>query len=165
MVRILVRTLFLFSILIFISGCATPRQWAPGINYAPNSDKCPADKACIYVIRPAVSIGGAAQFYIVDNKSGIGITGPGSYLAWARDPGTVNLVSQGENDVKLDFKAEAGQTYYVLQALKMGMMSADSSLKLITKEEAMGYLKSCSPASGSGQKEKPQHNWTDFIIL
>jgi len=139
----------LFFVVLLLSGCATPMQYVPSIDYNVNKGNCPTDKACIYVFRPASYFGGALHFEISDNNSVIGMTGPGSYLAWQREPGQVNLQSKAENTDNYNFTAEAGQNYYVLQTVEMGILSARSIIRPISKEEAEGYLNSCHPAGKS----------------
>ncbi len=127
--------------LSFILGCATPRQLVPKIE----SGQCPSDKACIYVIRPAAIWGAAMHYAVKDNDKEIGLTGPRSYLAWQREPGQVHIWSRGFNEYTTDFNAVAGQTYYVLQYIDTGN-GEYGGISLISKEEAVKYLRSCHPA-------------------
>ncbi len=136
----------LFPFLVFICGCATPIQYVSGIEYS-SSGNCPADKACIYVFRPAAFFGSVVHFVISDNDKAIGMTGPNSYLAWQRDPGSVLLESRGENTETLTFTAEAGKSYYILQMMEPGFGSAENSIRFISKDEANRYLKSCHPTA------------------
>jgi len=137
---------FLLLLLIFIWGCATAIQYAPIIKYGSNSNNCPADKVCIYVIRPASFVGSVLHFVVSDNNTEIGVTGPDSYLAWQRDPGTVNLESKAENIDNYNFIAKAGQSYYVLQSVEPGIISGRNIIRPISKDEAEVYLKKCHPA-------------------
>ncbi len=131
---------------VFVSGCATPHQYSMPIEQKDIAAKtCPADKSCLYVVRPA-SMGGALHFLIKDNDILIGETGPRSYLAWQREPGPVNLVSVSEDKVSLGFEAQAGQSYYILQSFKIGILTARSAISLITKDEALRYMKTCKMA-------------------
>lgn len=133
--------------LVLMMGCATPRQWVSPIEGNGSMvDTCPQEKACVYVIRPA-SIGGLMHFIVKDNDVMIGETGPQSYLAWQRDPGYLEISSLSENTANLGgFEAQAGKSYYVLQSVKMGILTARSSLALISKEQAQEYMKKCRKA-------------------
>ncbi len=136
-------------VMLICTGCATPRQWSMPIDQKDLAAKtCPADKSCIYVIRP-VSMGGAMHFVIKDNDVRVGETGPRSYLAWLREPGAVNLVSVSENTAALGFEAQAGQNYYILQSVKMGILTARSAISFISQDEALSYMKNCKLAKSS----------------
>ena len=139
------RLFFCLLVLCCCSGCATARQWIPNISSV--AQGCPSDKACIYVMRPAL-IGSAIHFVVYDNNKGVGETGPRSYLAWQREPGEVTLVSQAENNARISFTAEEGQIYYVLQSVEIGFMTSRNSLKLISEDQALKYLKACHLAVG-----------------
>ena len=86
-----VRMVMLLFLLVLCFGCATPMQYVPSIDYNVSKGNCPSDKTCIYVLRPATYFGAALHFEISDNNTVIGMTGPGSYLSWQREPGQVNL--------------------------------------------------------------------------
>jgi hypothetical protein len=132
--------------LLAFSGCASPRQFSMPVEQKDiMANTCPANKACIYVIRPA-AMGGAMHFLIKDNDVLVGETGPRSYLAWQRDPGPVNLLSVSEDKVALGFEAQAGQSYYVLQSFKMGILTARSSISQILQDQALAYMKNCKLA-------------------
>lgn len=133
--------------LVLMMGCATPRQWVSPIEAdSSKADACPQEKVCVYVFRPA-SIGGLMHFIVKDNDVMIGETGPQSYVAWQRDPGYIEISSLSENTASLGgFEAQAGKSYYVLQSVKMGILTARSSLALISKEQAQEYMKKCHKA-------------------
>ncbi len=128
-------------LLIIVSGCATTRQLVPKIELG----KCPSDKACVYVIRPAAIWGAGMHYAVKDNDKEIGLTGPRSYLAWQREPGQVHIWSRGFNEYTTNFYASAGETYYILQFVDT-LNGEYGGISLISKEEALKYLKSCHPA-------------------
>jgi len=130
---------------LMLCGCASVIQYVPKIENQGDFSYCPADKARIYVIRPAAIWGAAMHYAVRDNDQDIGLTGPQSYLCWQRDHGQVHIWSRGFNEYTCNFYAAAGQTYYLLQYLDT-LNGEYGGLSLISREEALKYLKSCHPA-------------------
>ncbi len=107
-------TILAASALFFLASCSP----AATIQYQafPDQSKVVEDpaKGRIYVIRPA---GGMAKHTMteitVDGKL-IGLLGPGSFLSWEVEPGTVKVISTPSLFTKaVDVEVKAGEQYFL----------------------------------------------------
>lgn len=90
------------------------------------------DSAVIVFLRPSVYGGGVqSSVYDVSRSGGqqfIGIVSGGAKVAHAVAPGKYLFMVVGENADFMDAEVEAGKTYYVLVAPRMGLFKARFSL-------------------------------------
>lgn len=128
-------------ILVLISGCTSARQYVP----LPDISK-PVDSqnARIFVLRPT-AFGSAVYMKITENILDIGLTGANSFLVWDRAPGHASIGGEAENDDVVDVQVVGGETYYVQQHVRMGIISARNDLELLSKDEGEKLLKKCKP--------------------
>ena len=129
--------------IVFLVGCASAHQNVRMPDQARRIED-PA-KGRIYVFRPS-SFGGAVKMNVADGGNPIGATGPKSYLCWEREPGDVIVSSASENTSRVAIPLRAGDVYYVLQSIRMGIWVARNELELVPEERAQKELKACKPA-------------------
>ena len=127
--------------LVLISGCTSARQYVPLPDISSPVDP---QNARIFVLRPT-SFGSAVYMKITENILTIGLTGANSFLVWEREPGHASIGAEAENDDVVDIAVEGGETYYVQQHVRMGIMSARNDLELLSKDEGTKLLKKCKP--------------------
>ncbi|HWU52118.1 MAG TPA: hypothetical protein VN153_04815 [Tahibacter sp.] len=101
------------------------------------------DSAVIVFLRPS-GYGGGVQSSVYDvSRSGgqefIGIVSGGTKIAHAVAPGKYLFMVIGENADFMDAEVEAGKTYYVLVAPRMGMFKARFSLLPIHPDARAKY--------------------------
>lgn len=136
------KKLLQFAFLLAFVGCASPKQYVPFPDQSVEIQD-PA-KARIYVIRPT-SFGSAVKIKVHDGIQEIGVTGPSSFLSWESAPGDYLISSKAENRSHLMINAEAGQTYYIQQHIRMGLLYARNWLEELDKEEALKFLEKAKP--------------------
>ncbi len=133
--------LFLFSIFLLVAGCASSKQYVPLADLSRPVDN---SQSRIIIVRPTI-FGSAIRMKVREGIRAIGVTGPNSFLAWDREPGRASIVSNAENDDVLDLELEKGQTYYVQQHIRMGIVTARNQLELLPEEKGKNFLKKCKP--------------------
>ena len=101
-----------------------------------------ADKALIYVVRPAKKGYAVKSFFFCDEDL-FGINKGRSYFFAQVDPGKHIFWSKSENVDALEVEVEAGETYYFQQLVKMGAMKARTKLVLLTQTEGNELLGKC----------------------
>lgn len=82
----------------------------------------PEGKANIVFYRPAKYVGMALRFSVRDGDTGIGKLQNGSYFVHVAEPGAreYNIASEARDTLRLE--VEAGETYYVVQSISMGLV-------------------------------------------
>jgi len=100
------------------------------------------DKALIYVLRPA-SIGMLVKSWFFIDDEVLGANKGSSYFFAHVEPGTRTLWSKMENVDALELELEAGETYYVVQHLRMGWTKARTKLKLVDAGKGEKTLANC----------------------
>jgi hypothetical protein len=123
----------LFILSLLLSGCAMTYQNLKIV--PPNSNN--TDVATIYVLRES-AFGSAVQFSIYQNGQFVGELGPGSYLAWEVKPNgkELNIMGKAENEFVLTINPQAGQTYYIKQKVKPGIILARTELVIMDEDIA-----------------------------
>ena len=118
------------------------------VKYSVDTDKSqhptpeqPADKALIYVLRPAM-MGMAIQTKLAVDGDWKGVNRANNYFFFTLDPGEHYFCSASENHSILKLKVEAGKTYYVQQHIRMGMMKARNKVEPMSDEEGKAKLAS-----------------------
>ena len=118
------------SACLMLAGCASVRMAskdadAKAKSFAPAA----SDNANLYIYRNE-SMGGAVKLPLLLDGTSIGDTGPHTYVFKTISLGKHTITSKSEKDVTLDIDAAPGQTYFVWQEVKMGIMAARSALHL-----------------------------------
>jgi Protein of unknown function (DUF2846) len=133
----------LFSLLVvFQVGCASVNK-APAASDTEAKQFSPkAGMAQVYVYRNE-TLGAAISMPVTVNGKLAGTTGPNSYFKFDLPPGQHTITSQGETS-KLTVATEPGKNYFVWQEVKMGVMSANSKLQLVSETEGRKAVLECS---------------------
>jgi len=100
-------------------------------------------KCRIYVYRPT-TFGYAVQIPITDSNNIVGKTGPNGYLCWERSPGTIIVEGRAENTSAVSINAQNGKAYYVLQDIRMGILSARTDLEIVEPARGKEEIINCS---------------------
>lgn len=128
----LVQFLYLLTVIIIISGCATGRHTVP----VENPDyRVKSDKSLVIFMRPS-NFGAAissAIFELKENKTTeeelIGIIGPNEKIAYYTNPGkNKRFMVISENADFMDANLDAGKAYYAIVTPRMGLWRARFSL-------------------------------------
>src|SRR4051794_23704836 len=117
---------------LLFAGCASSIQYV----HTPDLSKKIEDpaKGRIYVMRPS-SLGYAVGMNVSDGGNPIGSTGAKGFLCWERDPGDVVVSSTAENTSRVSLAVRPGNSYYVLQNIRMGIWLARTDLEVISEEQ------------------------------
>ncbi len=102
----------------------------------------PVGKALVYVLRPS-AMGMLIRMRVKCDGTNIGSTKGGNFLFAMVEPGQHTLLTASENDEMMDITVEAGKIYYVKQQAKMGVVYAETGLKLVDEKEGQKYLQKC----------------------
>ena len=121
------------ALLMMVSACASVPMAPPEMDMKAKNMTAPNDKALVYLYRNE-SMGAAMKLTVnVDGKYA-GQTAAKTYFMWLLPPGKHDFASIAENTTNVSLDAKAGETYYIWQEIKMGVLSARSKLQLVDKE-------------------------------
>jgi hypothetical protein len=127
---------------VLASGCASVPMASAERDTAAKSYAVKPDKANIYVYRNE-GMGAAVKMSVVLDGKLVGDTGAKTFLVLEVAPGKHTLVSKTENDSTLVVDTVAGKNYFVWQEVKMGLMSARSSLQLVDEAKGKAGVAEC----------------------
>ncbi|MFZ0773930.1 MAG: DUF2846 domain-containing protein [Candidatus Sulfotelmatobacter sp.] len=123
------------------------------VNYKADTDKSqhptpeqPADKALIYVIRPAM-MGNKIQSKLAVDGEWKGTNRGNNCFSFTLDPGEHYFCSAAENHSVLKLDVTAGKTYYLQQHVRMGMMKASNKLDVMSEEEGKAKVAEAHPST------------------
>ena len=133
---------FTIIFMLFFVGCQAVGQFIPRPDLS--SSVVDSKMSRVYVVRPSGS-GRLILSSIYANDKLIGTSRGVSYFCWEMKPGLLDLTVKGENADTLSLKTKPGETYYVLQRAKAGMVGLRSKLRLLSKTEGITKLKKCEP--------------------
>ncbi|BDU17989.1 DUF2846 domain-containing protein [Lysobacter auxotrophicus] len=88
----------------------------------------PADKAQIVFFRESKFVGGAIGFKVREGDTELGKLRSGKYFVANVEPGKHEYNVHGETKDVLTMEVEAGETYYVLGSLGMGIVAGRPNL-------------------------------------
>jgi Protein of unknown function (DUF2846) len=132
-----------FALLVmFQMGCASVNKAPAAADSEAKKFSPKAGMAQVYVYRNE-TLGAAISMPITVNGKLAGTTGPNSYFKFDLPPGQHTITSQGETS-KLTVATEPGKNYFVWQEVKMGVMSANSKLQLVSDAEGKKAVLECS---------------------
>ncbi len=88
----------------------------------------PQDKAQIVFFRESKFVGGAIGFKVREGEAELGKLRSGKYFVSTVEPGKHEYNVHGETKDVLTIEVEAGETYYVLGSLGMGIVAGRPNL-------------------------------------
>ena len=151
----IVRMAFLLGVISLGAGCgAAVAKASPEADTSAKQFTAPSGAANVYVFRDE-SFGGAVKMSVLLDGHPLGDTGPKCYLMTPVAPGPHQVTSKAEKDSTVDFTAQAGNSVYVWQEVKMGILSARSSLKIVDEATAQPRVCGCSLAVTQPQAPLP----------
>ncbi len=104
------------------------------------------EKALVYVVRPATMGFAIKSFFLVDDEI-MGINKGRSYFFTYVEPGSHVFWSKSENIDAMEFKVEAGKTYFIKQKVQMGGFRARTKLELLDEIDGQAALAKCKKHS------------------
>jgi hypothetical protein len=119
----------LAAVLTVLSGCASSMMirsetvLVPGPNYA-----------VVNFLRPS-SLGGAIKFGIWDKENAVGILTPKNYIQYKASPGEHIFMARAENWSVIKATVDAGKTYYILAAPRMGVWKARVGMEVLRPDD------------------------------
>lgn len=100
------------------------------------------DKALVYVVRPA-SMGSAIRMWAFADDTVLGLTKGHTYATASLEPGTYIFWARAENVSAVEHTVEAGTTYYLKLAVRMGGLKARVSVEFLDDAEGQKSLAKC----------------------
>ncbi len=107
---------------------ATPAPAAPAVAQLNPIDPPPAGKGQIVFYCPSRFVGALVSFSVREGDTGIGKLTNGTYFVHVTDPGVKEYNISFEARDTLRMEVEEGETYYVNQAIAMGVIGARPNL-------------------------------------
>ncbi len=130
------RAAFAAALVALLSACASVPMAPPEQDVAAKEFRAPpADRAHVYVYRNEV-IGAAVRQDVLVDGLAVGQTASKVFFLLPVAPGQHTLTSKSENTFELPIATQGGQTYFVWQEVKMGLLYARTKLHLV--DEATG---------------------------
>lgn len=109
--------------------------------------------ANLYIYRSEV-LGAAIKMPVLIDGRSAGDTAARVYIFKTLPAGSHNIVSKAENDSSLTIDMQAGQTYFVWQEVKMGVLYARSKLHLVDEETGEAGVRECSLIKGDDSSDE-----------
>jgi len=103
-------------------------------------------KAIVYIVRTS-PMGTLIRIGAECDGKGLGSTKPKQYLYAILEPGKRTFTSHTENKTSLDLTLEGGKIYYILQKVKMGIVTARIGLELMNESDGRKALMDCKLSS------------------
>ncbi len=137
--------------LCLLPACATVPKAAPERDAAAKQFAAPPKgKAALYVFRDE-SMGGAVKMRLTIDGEPLGETGPKTFHWVSVAPGKHTVVGKAENESTVDFTARAGESVFVWQEVKMGLLGARNSLQLVDPERGHAGVAECELAEAAAK--------------
>jgi hypothetical protein len=115
----------LVVVLALLSGCASSMMIRSETVLVPGPDY-----AVVNFLRPSI-MGGAIKFGIWDKENLVGILTPKNYIQYKASPGEHIFMARAENWAVIKATVDAGKTYYVLAAPRMGAWKARVAMEVL----------------------------------
>jgi hypothetical protein len=125
-----------------VSGCASVNKAGRDASAQAKTFSPITDKAVVYIYRDEI-LGSAIKLPVTVDGIVVGETGPKSFLELALPPGPHTITTMGEKGSSLSLDAQAGQTYYYWQEVKVGMWAARSMLHKVDTEKGQNGVREC----------------------
>ena len=110
------------------AAASTAAAAAPAASTNTLINAAPADKAQIVFFRESKFVGGAIGFKVREGETELGKLRSGKYFVANVEPGKHEYNVHGETKDVLTIEVEAGETYYVLGSLGMGIVAGRPNL-------------------------------------
>ncbi len=134
---------FGIAIIILLTGCSAVQKATTEADAQAKTLAAPGDKALVYIVRPN-PLGLAIRFNVNCDDTYIGATGGQRFIYTYQSPGKHTFSSKAENTATLEVELAAGQTYYIEQIPKMGLIMARNQLALLDEATGKDKLGSCT---------------------
>jgi hypothetical protein len=136
---------YLFAVTLFmlLTGCSAVQKASTEADAEAKTLSTPAEKALVYIVRPNF-LGTAIRFNVKIDDIYVGTTGGGRFIYTYQNPGSHVITSKSENTAKLDIELSAGQTYYIEQIPRMGIIMARNKLVLLDEATGREKLNQCT---------------------
>lgn len=128
-----------------LSGCASVPMASPEQDAQAKTFPVAPGMSNIYVYRNE-TMGAAVKLPLELDGKYVGQTASKTYFALQVQPGRHTLVSRSENDSSLDVVAVAGQTHFVWQEIKMGLLQARVQLHSVDDTTGRAGVAECKLA-------------------
>lgn len=130
---------------LLLFSCSTTKTTTSGqpVDVSEKLVVIPDGKAVVYIVRSTI-FGLIIPFTVKIDGEEIGTTQGGKYIYAFVVPGEHSITSQAENKAEIMVTAEAGNTYYIDQEVRMGLVMARNELHLIDEENGKKKLSKCS---------------------
>ncbi len=135
-------TAAVLSMSAFLVGCASVNKASQQADSDAKTFRTKPNVSQVYVYRNE-TLGAALSMPVTVNGKLAGTTGPHSYFKFDLPPGKQVFTSQGDTS-RLEVTTEAGKIYYIWQEVKMGVMSGNSKLQLVTDEVGRKGVLECT---------------------
>jgi Protein of unknown function (DUF2846) len=136
----------LVAALLVSTGCASVPMMPEADDQAAKAFTAPpADRAQVYVYRNE-NFGGAVKLGILLDGFMTAESAAKTYVLLPVAPGRHVVASVAENREELPIDAVAGQTYFVWQEVKMGVLAARSKLSLVNEATGKAGVSECKRA-------------------
>ncbi|WP_394778887.1 DUF2846 domain-containing protein [Undibacterium sp.] len=126
--------ILLLAASLLLSACASVPMASFDKDAQAKSFASQKSKAQLYVYR-SETLGSGIKMQLELDNIVIGETAAHTYAVISVKPGRHELVSKAENESRLVLNVKAGQNYYIWQEVKVGFLSARSSLQLMDEAE------------------------------
>lgn len=124
----------IFAITLALSGCASLPMASESADMQAKSFTPTTDQASLYIYRNE-SLGRAVKMTVLIDGAPVSQTVAESYIHLTLPPGEHVILSKAENDASINIDMQAGQTYFVWQEVKMGVLSARSALHVVDAQK------------------------------
>jgi len=105
-----------------------PAPQAPAVAQLNPIPAPPAGKGQVVFFRPSRMVGAAISVSVHEGGKGICKLTNGSYCIYVAEPGTTEYMVSLEATDSLRMEIEEGETYYVIEAMAMGVLAARPNL-------------------------------------
>lgn len=130
--RLLLIRLLLIGIcflLVFLTGCKSSIM----TKVQPvNVSTIDENSALVTFVRPS-SYGSAIQFGVWDSETFVGVVSGKSYVQYKATPGKHLFLARAENWSCVEADLEAGKSYFIVTAVRMGVWKARVALEPVTR--------------------------------
>jgi uncharacterized protein DUF2846 len=152
MIRKLMAAVALTAVLL-MTGCASVPMAnkdadAKAKQFAPSK----GGMAELYIYRSEV-MGAAIKMPVLIDGVSVGDTVAKAYIFKTLPAGSHTIISKAENDSSLTIDMVAGQTYFVWQEVKMGVLYARSKLHQVDETTGEDGVRECDLVKGDGSSE------------
>lgn len=103
----------------------------------------PPAKSVVYVYRPYNVFGGVLEYPVSCGDASMSL-GPGGYHRLIVDPRHLRCSAHTEVTSAVEFEAEAGQSYYIRESLRFGVIEPHVHLELKSTDEGEDEIRKCA---------------------